>query len=1083
MKFVITPDDTEDRDRNGNVFQLSHNFGRFPTDALGITSQSPADLADEYVRTVGKYYGFENREMTSLGESITGDPKNEKSKLKRDSQKESLESIVITYQQTFRGLPVWNAYFNVIVSGTPPQVIASNSTVMRDVEIESSLRIPEIRNLAKSLIPETLEDVLGVSNDAGEDFSINSSRLIVYRFESDERYDRLAQVNDSTTASGWGAPTSTPFLQLPDVDSKIENGKYYIVREVLFSLILPDWGKLNWRAFVEAETNSVLYLRAFTASANCCVYLTDPITSTGRPLTAASPIADLNAARDCNEPLLGLDPPVAGQQTLSGEFVTLVDTDSPSLNPPTESNPFDFEYDANSNDFAAVNGYFHMDRIYRMVRDFGFDVNTYFDGTTFPIPVDHRGKNSQVNASANGNTAGNGMEKYLYGLVQAGQSVGIASSYRVCLHEFGHALLWDHVNWPNFGWAHSAGDTLAAILNDPGSNGPDRFQTFPFLAASTPFIDRRHDRDVANGWAWGGSEDDTQYGSEQILSTLMFRIYRVTGGDDNDENIQWFAARYLTYLILQSIRSLRSTTTNPEVYVNALMRSDQLNPDFEGHPGGAWHKLFRWSFEKQGLYQPPGAPRNVTTPGAPPPVDVYIDDGRDGDYWPYQTDIGNAPDVWNRIAADSGLTHQSPAIGMINHLYVRVKNRGTQTARDVIVRAYQSVPGTDFEWPTDWRPLTTPRLEAGSIASQGDVIIGPFEWTPTQLGNVNILASVSATGDTSNAETVNGPISNARLVPLDNNLAQRDMVAVNLPPVLENISDITVDENSQREIDLQATDIAGDPLTFSLSGPTFVTLTPIDDRTAKLTIQPGFEDSGTYLALVRVEDPLGAFDSQHITITVNNVNRSPVLENIDPIYVQEGGRLIRNVIASDPDRQSVLIKAHSLPPFAAFTDDGDGKGTLLLDPSFRDAGLYHSRLEVTDPEGASDRENFSIVVTNVLMPLATQIIERPFNHGKGIIELKVNNLQDNLASQVQVQIDSNWVNVMNENGDRSWYHEKIVANEVVRYTYGTNALNGLYRWVIYDELEGQDQGLAVSDTFSISEMGKHIVVEVTLSIP
>ncbi|MGK7939037.1 MAG: hypothetical protein AB4062_02540 [Crocosphaera sp.] len=38
------------------------------------------------------------------------------------------------------------------------------------------------------------------------------------------------------------------------------------------------------------------------------------------------------------------------------------------------------------------------------------------------------------------------------------------------------------------------------------------------------------------------------------------------------------------------------------------------NTDFEGQSGGAIHKVIRWAFEQQGLYQPPGAPRPVTTP-------------------------------------------------------------------------------------------------------------------------------------------------------------------------------------------------------------------------------------------------------------------------------------------------------------------------------------------------------------------------------------------------------------------------------------------------------------------------------------
>jgi zinc metalloprotease ZmpB len=76
-------------------------------------------------------------------------------------------------------------------------------------------------------------------------------------------------------------------------------------------------------------------------------------------------------------------------------------------------------------------------------------------------------------------------------------------------------------------------------------------------------------------------------------------------------------------------------TRNPEVFATAMMDADESTSVFEGHPGGAWHKVIRWSFEQQGLYQPAGASTPVTQPGAPPPTDVYIDDGRNGAYMPY----------------------------------------------------------------------------------------------------------------------------------------------------------------------------------------------------------------------------------------------------------------------------------------------------------------------------------------------------------------------------------------------------------------------------------------------------------------
>ena len=48
----------------------------------------------------------------------------------------------------------------------------------------------------------------------------------------------------------------------------------------------------------------------------------------------------------------------------------------------------------------------------------------------------------------------------------------------------------------------------------------------------------------------------------------------------------------------------------------------------EGELGGYYWKVVRWAYEKQGLFQPPGAPVPVTTVGVLPPIDVYIDDGK-----------------------------------------------------------------------------------------------------------------------------------------------------------------------------------------------------------------------------------------------------------------------------------------------------------------------------------------------------------------------------------------------------------------------------------------------------------------------
>ena len=313
------------------------------------------------------------------------------------------------------------------------------------------------------------------------------------------------------------------------------------------------------------------------------------------------------------------------------------------------------------------------------------------------------------------------------------------------------------------------------ILHDPATKAPDRFETFPFMKASAG-LSRRHDRDVAAGWAWGGTRDDTQYGSEQILSTTLFRIYRAAGGDTSDPDVRRWASRYVSYLILKSCGHLTFTTPDPDVYVSALTDADGATVDFEGHPGGAFRKIIRWSFEKQGLYQPPGAPEPVAAAGAPPDVDVYIDDGRGGEYMPYGDPFEGTAEIWNRLASDGNESHQAPLVGAVNHAYVRVRNRGTQPAGNVVVRAYQTKADAADLWPTHWKPMSTALLTVpGGVLSGGNVVAGPFNWTP-QLPAQKVLFSVSATGDVSNLETVTtGAILNSRLVRLDNNLAQRAM--------------------------------------------------------------------------------------------------------------------------------------------------------------------------------------------------------------------------------------------------------------------------------------------------------------------
>ncbi|HEX2373696.1 MAG TPA: hypothetical protein VHO93_06915 [Actinomycetota bacterium] len=768
MAFELSANVEVHRDADGRVRTLRHPQDPFSAEAAGLTEPSPQELADEYVREVAPLYGIDVGQLADLSREALAEPSPQGTQLRRPEVKTVQNITVVSYPQTHLGLPVWQAALEVRLYGEPLRAVSSASTLDPDVEVEAPPSEAFGRFTGDDR--QELAEALGLDDDAAQRLVINGTRMLVYRYDPAQRLDPAITLQPG----GQVQRGSLPILPLPPVPEGIEPGRHYVVREVLFTLPLPDWGDLHWRALIEPETGGVLYLRAFVASATACVFVTDPITS-GNAVDACSPAADLDPLR-ATVTLQGLDVPDAGgNQALAGEFVALADTDPLNIAPPTTTTPFSFCYSAVTDDFTAASAYHHYDFAYRTLQGMGFDIDVYFDGTTFPVPVDHQGVGNAVNAFAIGNATDTGMEKFINGFAQAGCPVGIATDVRLIWHEFGHALLYDHVASPNFGWCHSAGDTLGVINCDPGSLAPDRFLTFPWI----PAIVRRHDRDVTLGWAWGGLRDDTQYNSEQILSTLLFRVYRTTGGDDADINIQRFAARYLTYLIVQAIGTLTVTTTDPVVFETAMEDADNSTPDFEGHPGGAWHKVIRWSFEQQGLFQPPTAPTPVAQPGAPPPVDVYIDDGRNGGYMPYLPNFAATADIWNRRAPDGGTTHEEPELNRTNHVYARVRNRGTQDANGVTVRLYQGDPGGGLAWPAGYQAVTTPQLPvAGPLVPGGQAVVGPFTWTPQVAGHEALLASVSAPGDLSNADTVNGPIPDWRLVPFDNNLARRDVAPV-----------------------------------------------------------------------------------------------------------------------------------------------------------------------------------------------------------------------------------------------------------------------------------------------------------------
>ena len=55
-------------------------------------------------------------------------------------------------------------------------------------------------------------------------------------------------------------------------------------------------------------------------------------------------------------------------------------------------------------------------------------------------------------------------------------------------------------------------------------------------------------------------------------------------------------------------------------------------------------------------------------------------------------------------------------MGQTNFAYVRIKNRGTQAATNVVVKGFHALPGVGLVFPTDWVAMATPSAERPPIS-------------------------------------------------------------------------------------------------------------------------------------------------------------------------------------------------------------------------------------------------------------------------------------------------------------------------------------------------------------------------------
>jgi len=176
----------------------------------------------------------------------------------------------------------------------------------------------------------------------------------------------------------------------------------------------------------------------------------------------------------------------------------------------------------------------------------------------------------------------------------------------------------------------------------------------------------------------------------------------------------------------------------------------------------------------------------------------------------------------------------------------------------------------------------------------------------------------------------------------------------NQAPILNPIGNKTTDENLNLNFTISGTDPNGDNITYNATNlPTGATF---NDGVFNWT--PDYNQAGTYQVTFTVSDG-NLSDEETITITVNDVNRAPILNPIGNKTVNENTNLNFTVTGTDPDGDTLTYNATNLPSGATFND-----GVFNWTPDYNQAGTYQVTFTVSDGN-LTDEETITITVNDV----------------------------------------------------------------------------------------------------------------------
>ena len=190
-------------------------------------------------------------------------------------------------------------------------------------------------------------------------------------------------------------------------------------------------------------------------------------------------------------------------------------------------------------------------------------------------------------------------------------------------------------------------------------------------------------------------------------------------------------------------------------------------------------------------------------------------------------------------------------------------------------------------------------------------------------------------------------------------------------PVLDQPTNMTVMAGLTADQALHASDLCGNPLTFSkVSGPAFVTVTTLDATTGNVHLAPTASDVGSFSVTVQAANWINA-DQKTFTVTVSPNDALPVLQPIANMTVDEGATQTQTIVASEPDNAPLSFVKVSGPFWVLVQTTSPTTGLITASPDFSaGGGVYPVTVQATNGT-LYDQRSFTVTVNSVCrLPLA-----------------------------------------------------------------------------------------------------------------